>query len=52
MIILKIKKIICSRKSINVFVKNNKLGFMIRDRRRKTTKRTKKLGINANDFLI
>ena len=41
-----------SRKSINVFVKNNKLGFMIRDRRRKTTKRAKKLGINANDFLI
>ena len=41
-----------SRKSINVFVKNNKLGFMIRDRRRKTTKRAKKLGINENDFLI
>ena len=41
-----------SRKSINVFVKNNKLGFMIRDKRRKTTKRAKKLGINANDFLI
>ena len=41
-----------SRKSINVFIKNNKLGFMIRDRRRKTTKRAKKLGINENDFLI
>jgi hypothetical protein len=40
-----------SRKSIG-FVKNNKLGFMIRDRRRKTTKRAKKLGINENDFLI
>ena len=40
-----------SRKSIG-FVKNNRLGFMIRDRRRKTTKRAKKLGINANDFLI
>jgi hypothetical protein len=25
---------------------------MIRDKRRKTTKRAKKLGINANDFLI
>ena len=40
-----------SRKSIG-FVKNNRLGFMIRDRRRKTTKRAKKLGINENDFLI
>jgi hypothetical protein len=40
------------RKSINGFVKNNTLGFMIRDRFRKSTKRAKKLGINANDFLI
>ena len=51
MIILKVKKI-TSRKSVNIFVKNNKLGFIIRDKNRKATKRVKKLGINANDFLI
>ena len=47
---LEIKNI--SRKSINRFVKNNKLGFTIRDKSRKATKRAKKMGINANDFLI
>ena len=41
-----------SRKSFNGFVKNNRLGFMIRDRSRKATKRAKKLGIKENDFLI
>jgi hypothetical protein len=45
-------KNICSRKSVNGFIKNNKLGFIIRDKSRKATKRAKKLGVNAKDFLI
>jgi len=45
-------KKINSRKSFNGFVKNNRLGFVIRDKSRKATKRAKKLGMNENDFLI
>ena len=41
-----------SRKNVNGFVKNNRLGFIIRDKSRKATKRIKKLGMNENDFLI
>ena len=41
-----------SRKSFNGFVKNNRFGFMIRDKSRKATKRAKKWGMNENDFLI
>ena len=49
--IFEVKKI-NSRKSVNGFLKNNRLGFIIRDKSRKATKRAKKLGANANDFLI
>ena len=41
-----------NRKSVGGFLKNNKLGFIIRDKSRKANKRFKKLGANANDFLI
>ena len=40
-----------SRKSLS-FIKNNRLGFIIRDKGRKATKRAKKMGLNENDFLI
>ena len=41
------------KKSINYsLIKNSKIGYLIKAKHRKVSQRIKKLGNNANDFLI